>query len=72
MDWRHISVPEEVRPTSTGVLQPITSTVMENGVFALVTKPSAIYSLEVILSAIFLHFAGQVARNLEVLAKGRH
>lgn len=35
-DKRHISVPEEAPLTSTGVLQPITMTVTENGVFALV------------------------------------
>ena len=37
-DKRHISVPEEARLTSSGVLQPITMTVTENGVFALVTR----------------------------------
>ena len=35
-DKRHIFVPEEARPTFSGVLQPITTTVTENGVFALV------------------------------------
>lgn len=39
-DKRPISVPEEVRPTSTGVRQPITTTVTENGVFALVNIKS--------------------------------
>lgn len=39
-DKTPISVPEEARQTSTGVLQPITTTVMENGVFALVIKRS--------------------------------
>ena len=46
-DKRPISVPEEARQTFTGVLQQITTTVMENGVFALVIKRSrfAIYYL---------------------------
>ena len=55
-DKRHISVLEEARPTSTGVLQPTTTTVTENGVFALVVitiLPH--YILKVILSPIFLH-----------------
>lgn len=48
-DKRHIFVPEEARPTSTGVLQPITTTATENGVFALVIITSfSHYSLKVI------------------------
>lgn len=35
-DKRHISVPEEAPLTCTGVQQPTTMTLTENGVFALV------------------------------------
>ena len=58
-DKRHIFVPEEARPTSTGVLQPITTTATENGVFALVIITSFSHcSLKVILNAFFPFFVG--------------
>lgn len=56
-DKRHIFVPEEARPTSSGVLQPITTIVTENGVFALVIITSLPhYSFKVILTAFFPFF----------------
>lgn len=69
-DKRYIFVPEEARPTSTGVLQPITTTVTENGVFALVIITSfSHYSLKVIWKAFFLFSARQVGCKDEFLIK---
>lgn len=59
-DKRHIFVPEEARPTSSGVLQPITMTVTENGVFALVIITSLPHcSFKVILNAFFPLFSAR-------------